>query len=153
MAQKKVFGFQKQLKQGEKGEQFFMECYHNLHPRKSSAREVDIFINENETVELKSDSYPESETENFFMELVGSTKTGKLGGPYLSVQNNVDFFVYHYTTDKTFYWFDPKALVKYIDENGHEFKKREIMNRGWSSLGLLIPREKIAHLLIKKDTF
>ena len=153
MAQKKVFGFQKQLKQGEKGEQFFMECYHNLHPRKSSAKEVDIFINENETVELKSDSYPESETENFFMELVGSTKTGKLGGPYLSVQNNVDFFVYHYTSDKTFYWFDPKALVKYIDENGHEFKKREIMNRGWSSMGLLIPRDKIAHLLIKKDTF
>ena len=69
------------------------------------------------------------------------------------ISNNVDFFVYHYTSDKTFYWFDPKALVKYIDENGHEFKKREIMNRGWSSMGLLIPRDKIAHLLIKKDTF
>lgn len=149
----KVFGFQKQLKQGEKGEQYFIKCYHNLSPRKSSAREVDIFINENEKVELKSDSYPESETENFFMELVGSTKTGKLGGPHLSVQNNVDFFVYHYTVDKTFYWFDPRALVKFIDENGHEFQKREIMNRGWSSLGLLIPREKISHLLIKKDKF
>ncbi len=149
----KVFGFQTQLKQGEKGEQYFIKCYHELNPRKSSAREVDIFINDNETVELKSDSYPESETENFFIELVGSTKTGKLGGAHLAHKNDINYFVYHYTTDKTFYWFRPVDLVKYIEENGHEFEKKEIMNRGWSSLGLLIPRHKIEHLLVKKDKF
>lgn len=149
----KVFGFQSQLKKGEKGEQYFIKCYSELHPRKSSAREVDIFINDNQKVELKTDSYDPDETPNFFIELIGSTKTGKLGGPHLSVENNVDFFVYHYSVDSSFYWFKPSDLVKYIDDFGHEFQKREIMNRGWSSLGLLIPRERVKHLLVRKDSF
>ena len=153
MSNQKVFGFQKQLKQGEKGEQYFIECYHKLNPRKSTTKDVDIFINDNEKVELKTDSYPEEKTENFFIEIVGSTRTGKLGGAHLSHQNNVDYFVYHYSFDKTFYWFRPHDLVKFIDENGHEFEKKEIRNYGWSSIGLLVPREKVSHLLIKKDTF
>ena len=149
----KTFSFSKQLKQGEAGEQFFIKCYHDLNPRKSSAREVDIFINKNETVELKSDSYGENLTQNFFIELIGNTESGKLGGPHLSLKNGVNYFVYHYTPDKSFYWFRPSDLVDYIDKNGHEFKRKEIKNVGWSSIGLLIPRDKVAHILIKKDTF
>ena len=149
----KTFYFSKQLKQGEIGEQYFIKCYHKLNPRKSSAREVDIFINDNEKVELKSDSYPEEKTPNFFIELIGSTKTGKLGGAHLALKNDVDYFVYHYTTDKTFYWFRPKDLVEFIDKFGYKFVKKEIKNIGWSSIGLLIPRKELNKILIKKDTF
>ena len=102
-------------------------------------------------MELKSDSYPESETENFFIELVGSTKTGKLGGAHLAHSNNVTYFVYHYTNDGTFYWFRPEDLVKYIDEYGNELQTREIRNVSWSSIGVLLPRSKVSHLVIRKD--
>lgn len=150
---KKVFGFQKQLKQGEKGEKFFIKCYKELKSKKSDIREVDIFINGNETVELKTDSYSEEKTQNFFIELVGSTVSGKLGGVHLSHQDNIDYFVYHYTPEKSFYWFRPSELVRFIDENGHRFQKREIKSVSWSSIGLLVPRSEVEHLLIRKDIF
>lgn len=149
----KVFFFNKQLKSGEKGEQFFIECYHDLNPRKSTIREVDIFINDNEKLELKSDSYNEEDTPNMFIELIGNTVNNKLGGPHLSLQNGVDWFVYHYTQNKTFYWFRVKDLCEFIDKYQSEFKVREIKNVAWSSIGLLIPRSRLEKILFKKDNF
>lgn len=149
----KTFSFQKQLKSGELGEQHFIKCYHKLNPRKSSAREVDIFINENDTVELKTDSYNPEKTPNFFIELIGSSKTGKLGGAHLAKINSITYFVYHYPMDGSFYWFRPKDLADFIDENFNKYQKREIRNYGWTSTGILLPREEVEHLLIKKDTF
>lgn len=149
----RIFGMQKQLRVGEKGERFFIKCYNDLNPVKSENREVDIFINNNESVELKSDQYSEEDTKNFFIELIGSSKTGKLGGAHLSLQNKIDYFVYHYANDLTFYWFRPKDLVQFIDENGYKYKKKEIRNISWHSTGILIPREDVLHLAVRIDKF
>lgn len=153
MAFNKVFKFKEQLKTGLKGEDLFIKKYHNLNPRKSSFREVDIFINNNEKVELKSDQYPESKTGNFFIELVGNDVSGKLGGPHLSLKNGVDWFVYHYSNDNTFYWFNVKKLCKYIDENSLKYKVKKIKNYTYNSIGILIPRSDLEHLIVRKDKF
>jgi hypothetical protein len=147
------FSFHKQLKKGEAGEDFFIKSYNELNPHKSDIKEVDIFIDGNKTVELKSDSYDENDTENFFIELIGNTTNNKLGGPHLSQQNDVDWFVYHYVPNKTFYWFDVKELCDFIDKNQNDFQTKEVKNYGWSSIGLLIPRNRITHLLKRKDQF
>lgn len=149
----KTFSFGKQLKIGEIGEQSFIKYYHDLNPRKSSIREVDIFINDNEKVELKSDNYLEEDTPNMFIELVGNTVSGKLGGPHLSKQNDVNWFVYHYSKNKTFYWFKVDELCEFIDKNQNNFEVKEIKNVAWSSIGILIPREKVSHLVKRKDIF
>jgi hypothetical protein len=150
---KKTFSFHKQLKKGGIGEKLFIECYHDLHPVKSPMKEVDIFINNNEKVELKSDFYSQEDTPNLFIELIGNTVNNKLGGPHLSLQNDIDWFVYLYINDRTFYWFNTKELCDFIDNNGHKYETKEIKNYGWSSLGLLVPREDIQNLVKRKDIF
>lgn len=149
----KTFSFKKQLKYGDDGEDFFIKCYHKLNPRKSSSREADIIINDKEKVELKSDRYTEEKTENFFIELIGNTNTGKLGGAHLSVKNDIDFFVYHYVNNRTFYWFRPSELVSFVNSNKDKLVKKEVRNIGWASLGVLVPRNMVKHLVIRKDKF
>jgi len=149
----KIFSFKKQYDKGLKGEDYFCKCYHSLNPVKSSIREVDVFIDKNKKVEIKSDSYSEDDTPNIFIELIGNTKTGKLGGPFLSKSNSVDWFVYHYTKDKTFYWFDVNELCDFVDKNAHKYKQKEIRNVAWSSIGICIPREDLKNITKRFDKF
>ena len=60
---------------------------------------------------------------NFFIELIGNTNTGKLGGAHLCLKNDIDFFVYHYISNGSFYWFRPKDLVEFIEKHKKEFKE------------------------------
>ncbi len=146
----KKFSFDRQLKKGEVGEQFFIKCYHKLNPRKSSTREVDIFINKNETVELKSD---QTESDNFFIERYGDTENLKDGGPWKSRINDISYFVYYFVKEGTFYWFRTKELLEYLEDNYDRFIQKKVYNYGWFSTGLLVKKKEIKHLLIKKDTF
>ena len=148
-----TFSFSKQLKQGNIGEEYFINCYNSLNPVKSSYREVDIIINGHEIVELKTDSYALDDTPNLFLESISNTKNGKLGGPFLSVQNDVNWFVYLYIKNKTFFWFSPKELVDFIEKNSSTLKQKEIKNYGWSSIGFLVNRELVKHLVKRQDTF
>ncbi len=149
---KKVFGFKEQMKVGDKGEKFFIKCYHKLNPRKSTTREVDIVINDNEKVEIKCDSYKMDKTPNMFLEKEGSNITGKLGGAHRAVQDNLDWFVYLYISDRTFYWFRPNDLKKFIDKN-KDLPERKVFNRGYHSTGVLIDRKLVKDIAVRIDKF
>lgn len=153
MGNKKIFKFNKQLSIGKKGELNFIKNYKSLGARLSRAREYDILVNDNEKLELKSDSYSESNTPNMFLEKVGVSTTKKAGGPFLSVIHNCKYFVYHYIQNNTFYWFRPEDLCDYINKNEKNLQKREIWNRGYNSVGFLVPRKDVENLLIRFDKF
>lgn len=149
----KVFSFPKQLKFGKTGEKLFCDYYHNEDAKLVECKEFDVYINGNERVELKTDSYSMDKTENMFIEKIGNTQTNKPGGPFLSVINDIKYFVYFYIQDKTFYWFRPRDLCDYIDKNIEKLKMHRIFNYGWSSIGYLVNRKDVEHLVIRKDIF
>lgn len=136
----KTFSFNKQLKLGNKGEVFFKKCYKSRICIKSDLDlRYDILIDKSKTVELKTDYWPLSKTSNFFMEYYGNEEKKKLGGPWRSLQDNIDFFVYCFVNDKTFYWFETKKLCKILDKHLDKFAARKIHNKTWNSLGYLVP--------------
>ena len=150
---KKVFGFQKQLKIGDKGEKFFLKCYKNRGAKKVKIRDYDITIDDEQKVELKSDQYRMDETENFFFERYGNDNNMTNGGPWSALDNNVKYFVYCFVYDKTFFWFETNKLCEFLDNEIENHKPKRIRNNGWASIGFAIPREKVQHLVIQQDTF
>ena len=64
-------------------------------------------------LELKTDTYLMEDTENFFME---TESHGKPGGPWRALGDGIDFFVYYYIKNNSFFWFHPKSLCKKLDK-------------------------------------
>ena len=152
---KPVFGFQKQMAVGDRGEADFALHYKNLEPLKSSDLAFDFNLVTGATVELKTDDYSMSKTQNFFMETVGDTKSGKLGGPFRALKDNVDYFIYYFIRDKTFFWFKPEQLCPKLEEliASGKYPVKEIQNRGWVTQGYAIPRKLLEPILIQQDFF
>ena len=146
----KIYKFDKQLKIGNKGENSFIKFYHKLNPRKSSENKVDIIINDNDKVEIKTDT---TASKNFFMERYGDIEKKKDGGPWRSKNDDIPIFVYFFINEKIFYWFDSNTLCDYLNKNLKKFQKRSIFNYGYASLGYLIPRIEIEHLAVRIDKF
>lgn len=149
---KKVFDFKTQMAVGDLGESHFCSRYADLAPKKSEERAIDFHLADGKSVELKTDDYPMESTANFFMEI---TSHGKLGGPYRAHQDNVDFFVYYFIKNRTFFWFDTKTLVPRIDEliKSNRFKIKSIRNKGWTAEGYALPRAEFEGVLLKQDVF
>lgn len=149
-----VFDFDKQLSIGNRGEDDFCKYYPQLHPVKSKDRAFD-FNTDHGTIEVKSDSYDLNNTPNFFMEIFGNISDAKMGGPWRSFQDGVDFFVYYFPKNKTFFWFEPPSLCRKLDTlvAGQGLNPKEIQNKGWVTRGYAVPREWLMDVLYKKDIF
>lgn len=150
---KKLFDFKAQMNIGDKGESDFMRFYADLKPVKSPDRAADFILSDGKTVELKTDTYGMDETANFFMEIFSDSRTGSIGGPYRALKDNIDYFVYYFKKDGTFFWFDTKTLCDTMTLIGTKCKTRDIRNKGWTAQGHLVPREWLEVVLLKKDKF
>jgi|ERR1017187_2085055 hypothetical protein len=150
---KKIFDFNKQMKIGNNGEDFFCECYKDRSPIKSSFREFDVIIDGNKMVEIKTDSYSMDSTPNFFMERYGDKERTKEAGPWRAKKDSLNYFCYLFIKDKTFFWFYPQELCDFLDNHINELEEKEIRNKGWSAIGFCVEREKIKHLALQIDKF
>ncbi len=151
----KVFSFGRQLAVGNTGEELFKRCYSGLKPQKSVDRSADFILSDGKKVELKTDTYGMRDTENFFMEMFGSIDGAKLGGPWRAMQDGVDYFVYHYIKDKTYFWFNTVTLCRELDNliGAGQVVSKDIRNATWSSRGYLVPRPLLEPVQIKMDKF
>ena len=148
---REIFTFKKQLDVGAKGEDFFLDCYGNK-ASKSDGRKFDLFF-DGKSVELKTDTYPIEKTPNFFMEKLGNVESNKIGGPWRAADDGVDYFVYLFASNKTFYWFETKKLVKFLDEYTKGKRGRTVANRGYVTLGFLVPRLECKAVTLRRDVF
>lgn len=148
---REIFTFKKQLGVGSTGENMFLEYYKD-DASKADGRIFDLTY-KGKTVELKTDTYSMEKTTNFFMERYGSIEDGKEGGPWRAANDKVDYFVYFFIADKTFFWFESAPLVKFLNEHIKTMRGKTVPNRGYSSLGYAVNREDVKHLLIKQDKF
>lgn len=146
MEKTKTFDFKEQLKIGDRGEKIFLELYPDA--KKEDTKKYD-FSFRGKTVELKTDTYKMEDTPNLFMEHIADIKTGKMGGPWRALGDEVDYFVYMYLNEKVCYWFEPKPLVEFLEEYIKTVGYKTIRNKAWTSRGYTVPREKIEHLRLK----
>ena len=150
MDESKTFDFQKQLKVGAKGEELFLSLYPNV--TKTDGIKHDFEWN-GKTIELKTDTYSMEDTPNFFMEHISDVKSmdspkTKMGGPWRALEDGVDYFVYMFSKQKKCFWFRPKDLVKFLDEHIKTLGYKVIRNKGWTSRGYAVAREKVSHLYL-----
>lgn len=150
MDEVKTFDFKKQLKIGAKGEDLFLSLYPEA--KKADGIKYD-FTWRGKSVEIKTDSYDMGATPNFFFEHISDVKSmesakTKMGGPWRALEDGVDYFVYLFSTQKKCFWFKPKPLVEFLDEHIKTLGYKVIRNRGWSSRGYAVAREKVAHLYL-----
>jgi hypothetical protein len=147
----KTFSFSTQLKVGDDGERLFSAYYEC--EKSTEDRSFDFFIhNHTKTVELKTDSYPMGKTENFFMEKYSDETSKKLGGPWRAAEN-VDYFVYLFLKDKTFFWFEPKSLCLFLDDYIKDQRPKRISNRNWLTIGYTVPRNLVSKFYLSVDIF
>ena len=90
---------------------------------------------------------------NFFIERYGNLDKLKDGSVWKSSLDKINWFVYYYVPDRTFFWFKVEELKDFMEENMAKFQQRKIRNIGWEALGFLVPREEVRHLIKKEDKF
>jgi len=95
------------------------------------------------------------QSENFFIEQYGNNSRipESLGGPWRALRDKLDFFVYLYIKDRTFYWFNPENFCKYLDRVIKKYPQKLIKNDGWTAVGYLIKRADVQHICLHKDSF
>lgn len=150
-----LFDFDTQLEIGNNGESDFQRYYRALGPVKSLDRSIDFILKDGQTVELKTDTYDMRNTPNFFMEMFGDIVESKIGGPWRAMQDDVDFFVYYFPKNRTFFWFRTSTLCKHLDSiiARGQLNPKEIRNKGWSARGYAIPRQDLVSVIYKQDIF
>lgn len=138
--------FASSLIKGQTGEGLFLSL---TGLKKLDGRRHD-FIDEKtgETYELKTDSYSEEKTKNFFIELWSDVDRGAPGGPEQALLHGSTYWVYMFPASNVYYKFKTKELCKFLKElyKENNFRKVEIPNRTWTTVGVLVPRELLSSI-------
>jgi hypothetical protein len=150
---KRTFYFNAQNNIGKAGEKLFCSFYANLNPSTTDGIKHDLVVENGKTVEIKTDTYSMEATPNFFFERYGNDKTLKPGGPWRAVEDGIDYFVYFFLQDKTFFWLDPVKLTRFLDKYTQDLKPKTVQNKGYSSIGYCVPREVCEELFLRVDSF
>lgn len=147
-----LFDFNKQLTLGDKGEVDFIKKYAAFNPVKSKDLKYDFLLMHSLTVELKTDSYDMNKTSNFFMEK-DSNETGKLGGPWRALQDNIDYFVYYFIINGVYFWFKPCELCPVLDKLilDQNMSQVKIQNKGWVTSGYKINRNDVQSCVFRRS--
>lgn len=144
----KVFDMKTQLNIGQKGEELFLHFYSDL--KRLDGKKGDFVGMTGRVIELKTESRNTTDTANFFIEKIRNEETGLLGGPWQALEHGAYYFVVQFA-DGIVYWYRTQELVDWLVKNELQFKTRRIVNRGWSAVGLLVPRYLTEPILIRKE--
>jgi hypothetical protein len=154
----KTWGFKEQLSLGKKGEEMLKQIYHAPPLTTNEGREWDLNRKDGARIEVKTDTYDEDRTENFFFERwsVGR-KDGvmlppaerKPGSVWQSLEKGATVLVYYFVNSNVYYEFSNLYLLKIALEQFIKIEKpREIFvrNRGYDAVGYKVPRRVLQSL-------
>lgn len=143
----KTFSMAAQLKKGKKAEQDFLEKYGQGAIVRTDGRKGDMQVKWSRAIlELKTDFY--SKSTNLFMERWSVEATpdrpeGKPGGPWQSLQHGSVYYLYWFPDTDELFVFSTAALVKYLEDNLSGFRPCPVRNKGYTTLGYIVPKEKL----------
>jgi len=144
---KKIFKFHDNLKQGKAGETKLLALFKGLIA--TDGRKGDMMLT-NQKVELKTDNYPESSTNNFFFERYSNAEKGTDGGPWQAQAHGCKWFVYYFTASELGYVFDVDMLVDALNKSSlmQGLKPVEVRNIRWTTVGFKVPRTAVAPVFV-----
>jgi len=145
------YDFDVQLKKGEKGEAVLDKFFSRHYSIQYVSQEVQrigidrIFItklNTYYTIEYKTD-WTARKTGNAFIEIMSVDKTKKYGWAYTS---GAQIIVYFIPINNDVYMLNPLKLKQKIPKWLDIYKKQEIPNNGYNTIGLLVPLSEIGKI-------
>lgn len=139
-----VHEFAKDLKRGKKGESEFEQLFGDLVRREDGYLQDFTVLADNTTIELKTDSYDPTKTENFFMERWSYKDQD--GGPWQSLRKGITYFIYFFPKSMQFHCFEVKALVKALDKLCEGQFILNIYNKTHVTQGYKVKRVDLEHL-------
>lgn len=147
---RKTFDFKEQLAISDVRESEFIELYKGPKLTKSIDRKWDFDRKDGLKIELKTDTYDMSKTQNFFMERFSDIKRQSPGGPWRALEDGVDHWIYWFPSGKVYFEFkDLEDLVKVLDEVTEKHYMLNVPNKGWTTGGYKVPRDLLSKLYRK----
>jgi hypothetical protein len=142
----KTFSMAAQLKKGKAAEKDFLERYGQGAIVRTDGRKGDLQVKWSRAIlELKTDFY--SKSTNLFMERwsVEATpeRAGKPGGPWQAAAHGATYYLYWFAETDELFVFCTAALVKYLEANLAAFRPCPVRNKGYTTLGYIVPKEKL----------
>lgn len=135
----KVHKFEESLKRGKKGETEFHALFEDVLERESGFI-VDFVIKATgEGVELKTDNWDPTKTENFFMERY--SYGDKPGGAHQALEKGAKYFVYFFPMANLVYIWETKALVKLLDKITADQYVINVRNTSHNTRGFKVRRD------------
>jgi hypothetical protein len=143
----KVWNFQTQLKVGERGQELFQEAYPTtleVYPQHDGDF---IEVESGKKLELKTDTYNMTKTENFFVERWSSLYDEKPGSFWQAYGHGCQIFCYMFVRHNTWFQFgDIPAAMDKVEKMTATKGYIYIKNRAWITAGYKIPREALSDL-------
>jgi hypothetical protein len=150
MGNEKKHDFQRSLVKGKKGESQFYALFEDVLTRESGYIADFIITATGDGVEVKSDSYDPSKTENYFMERY--SYGDKVGGPWQSLEKGIKYFVYFFPMCNMIYVFNTAALVRRLDKITEGQYIINIGNTSHTTRGFKVKRSDLADLELDIET-
>lgn len=117
--------------------------------------DLETVYNNGATMEVKTDTYPHTETPNFYMEhhtyVAPTSKTLRrtlMGGPWRAARDSVDVFTYVFLepTPLIFVFADVPKLVARLEERRSTYDHRIAGSGRYTAMGYLVPRDDLKYL-------
>lgn len=150
--EKPTFGFAKQNKFGQRGEEDFLLYYPDIGLKREDGRVWDFSLN-GEGVEVKSESRNLDKTPNIFCEIISNVSKNTEGAVFRAETDKCRYIIYYFINDKTFFWYNTIKLCEFIRKNGCNYDKKLIRNVSHETIGYAIPRKDIEFCCERVDKF
>jgi len=144
-----IESFDTSLARGQAGESLFHARFPTLV--KSPVRQQDFLTASGKTVEVKSDSYDPARTPFFFLETISVVENNRVGGPFQSLGNGVDYFCYQFVRSGDIFIFRTSELCCRILELLPKYSLTRVINNGYTTFGVRIERSKFNDLLLSEE--
>lgn len=102
-------------------------------------------------MELKTDTYDMTTTENFFMEYQSDKGRAKPGGPFQAQQHGCKYYTYFYIQNLRSFTFEVDALVGKLNQLIPSLTVIEIPNTGWVTTGFKVNRDLLKDIYKEFD--
>lgn len=143
--------FKADLSIGQAGEELLLKMWPSLE--RLSGRHSDFLTPTYELLELKTDRRRLSDTPNMFIEVWSNKQLKRPGGLWQAFGRGSTLWAYMHLPDQIVHIYRTVQLLEYVEarigEGRHApLKVREVWNPRYTTVGVLLPREDVGHLVI-----
>lgn len=142
----KIHSFKKSLAKGQKGEEAFLELFPDVLERLDGFMQDFRIKKTGETIEVKTDNYCTTKTENFYMERYSYGDVD--GGPWQALSKDSNYFVYWFPKSYEFFCFKTEDLVRELDKITARMPLTNVVNVSHITRGYKVNRFLLEHIAI-----